>query len=321
MTVAQELQEWLADGVRHRRTLAAINAFAVGWRGGRFEEMMRGVNGASAEALAGAVCALFADDEWVGEAIAGLAAAARADCFFEPPFAATSSDVHAGLVLFDDPRLTIAAGVSAVADLAAKKSGARGATSIGFTGRVSVIKFLKAGGARLSFWEAAPIGAGFTAAGAGRCRPAGTRRVEDGEILVVDGRRRGFVIEQARANLVLLQAEILLDQAPVRVEYDSASLAFVGCSANDDTASRIQMLTTLLRKLDCAAAIPAMAALLDHPDFFVRWHVMRELLGLDAAAALPHLRRMAARDPHPETRRAARSVLDRLEAPGSRRAA
>ena len=33
---------------------------------------------------------------------------------------------------------------------------------------------------------------------------------------------------------------------------------------------------------------------------------MRELLGLDAAAALPRLKQMAARDPHPETRAAAR---------------
>jgi hypothetical protein len=40
---------------------------------------------------------------------------------------------------------------------------------------------------------------------------------------------------------------------------------------------------------------------------------MKELLGIDAGAALPHLRRMAAHDPHPDTRRAARSVLDRLE--------
>ena len=44
----------------------------------------------------------------------------------------------------------------------------------------------------------------------------------------------------------------------------------------------------------------------------MRWHVMRELLGIDAEAALPHLKRMAARDPHPDVRRAARSVLDRL---------
>ena len=68
--------------------------------------------------------------------------------------------------------------------------------------------------------------------------------------------------------------------------------------------------------------VQAIAAFLDHPSFFVRWHVMRELLGLDAAAALPQLKRMAARDPHPEARRAARTVLDRLEsAPSEKREA
>jgi hypothetical protein len=45
------------------------------------------------------------------------------------------------------------------------------------------------------------------------------------------------------------------------------------------------------------------------------------MLGLDARAALPHLKRMAASDPHPEPRRAARAVLDRLEAPAGKRQA
>jgi len=325
MTVAQELQDWLAEGARQRRTQAAINAFSREWRSGaihrRFDEMIAALPEQSAEALAEAVRALFADDRWVDGLIAGLADGLRDDNFFDPPFAAINSDVHSGLVVFDDERVAIAAGVTGRSDLAAKKSGKRGATSIGFTGRVTVIKFVKAGGARLSFWEADPIGAGFTAAGAGRCRPAGMRAIEDGEILVIDGRRQSYVIEQARSNMVVLQAEIALDQAPLRVEYDSATLDFVACSASGDSASRIQMITTLLRKLDCATAIPAMAGFLDHPDFFVRWHVMKELLGLDARAALPHLKRMAARDPHPEARRAARSVLDRLDAPTPRRAA
>jgi HEAT repeat protein len=81
------------------------------------------------------------------------------------------------------------------------------------------------------------------------------------------------------------------------------------------------MISTLLRKLECDAALPAMADLLDHPDFFVRWHVMKEMLGIDARAALPHLKRMAATDPHPDPRRAARAVLDRLEAPAGKRQA
>ena len=76
-----------------------------------------------------------------------------------------------------------------------------------------------------------------------------------------------------------------------------------------------------LLKLDCDGAFAVIAPFLEHSDFFVRWHVMKELLGIDAEAALPHLRHMAARDPHPDTRRAARSVLDRLETPQPQRAA
>ena len=117
------------------------------------------------------------------------------------------------------------------------------------------------------------------------------------------------------SSFVLLQASIAVGQAPLSVEYDSETGAYVGCSATGDTSSRIQMITTLLRKLDHRAAFPAIAAFLDHPDFFVRWHVMKELLGLDVHAALPHLKRMAASDPHPDPRRAARAVLDRLEWP------
>ena len=90
------------------------------------------------------------------------------------------------------------------------------------------------------------------------------------------------------------------DQAPLSVEYDTRDASPMSAAApRDDGASRIQMIATLLRKLGRDAAFPAIAAFLDHPDFFVRWHVMRELLGIDAAAALPHLKRMAARDPHP----------------------
>jgi len=325
MTVERELQDWLADRARQRRTRRAIDDYARDWDGGPvqqcFDRAIAALPAQTAAAVAEAVRTLFADDFWVESLLDGLAERMRGDPFFEPPFRTINSEIHGGLLVFEDERVSIAAGVTRVAQLAAKKNAKRGATSISFTGQVGVVKFVRAGGARLSFWEAPEITADFTAATAGQCRPTGERAVADGEILVLDGRRQSFVIEQARANLVLLQASIALDQAPVTVEYDSATRAYVGCSANGDGASRIQMITTLLRKLDCDGAFPAIAALLDHPDFFVRWHVMKELLGIDAAAALPHLKRMAARDPHPDTRRVARSMLDRLEAAVPRKAA
>ena len=124
-------------------------------------------------------------------------------------------------------------------------------------------------------------------------------------------------------NLVILQATVKPDRAPLSVEYDAATGAYVGCSAADDSASRIQMIATLLRKLGHDAAFPAIAAFLDHPNFFVRWHVMRELLGLDAAAALPHLRAHGgARPPSgPAPRRRAPCSTALESAAGDRKAA
>ena len=325
MTAEQELQTWLSDRDRQRRTQRAIDRFGRDWDHGpvqqRFDAAMAALPEESAEAVAEAVRVLFADDSWVDALIGGLAGRLREDPFFEPPFRAINSDIHAGLIVYEDERVSIAAGVTNVARLAAKKTARRGATSVGFTGRVTVLKFVHAGDALISFWEAPEITAGFTAAEAGQCARADEQRLADGDILVIDGRRRTYVIEQARANLLVLQAEINRDQAPLSVEYDSASLAYVGCSATGDGASRIQMITTLIRKLDCEGGFEPVAAFLDHQDFFVRWHVMKELLGIDAKAALPHLRRMAARDPHVEARRAARAVLDRLDTPDASRAA
>lgn len=325
MAAGQQLQHWLADRERQRRTRRAVDGFTRGWDRGPvhlgFGRAMAGLPEQSAEAVAEAVRALFADDCWIEAAIDGLARELEADPFFDPPFRHLNSDIHSGLIIFEDERMSVAAGVADVARLAAKKSAKRGATSVGFTGRVAVLKFVKAGGARISLWEAPTITAGFTAAEAGRCRKVEERDLKDGEVVTVDGRRKSYVIEKARSNLLILQAEIALDHAPLSVEYDSASLAYVGCSAAGDSASRIQMITTLLRKLGCAGAFAPVADFLDHPDFFVRWHVMKELLGIDAEAALPHLKRMAASDPHPEPRRAARAILDRIEAPRASEAA
>ena len=317
MTADRKLEDWLADAALRQHTTRASEAFAANWNAGpfhaRFDEAMRLLADPSAEAIAETVCGLFESDGWADALVDRLAAAAADDPFFEPPFPYIKTDIHEGLVVYRDSRVSIAAGVSQAVRLAAKKCARRGRTSIGFTGQLSVLKFIKAGHALISFWEAPLIGPDFTAATAGRCVRTGERRLGDGEVLVVDGRRQAYVIEQASSNLLILQAEIATDRAPLKVEYDSATLEFVACSAVDDSASRIQMLATLLRKLPHADGFAALEACLGHPDFFVRWHVMRELLGIDAGAALPHLKKMAASDPHPEPRRAARAVLDRLE--------
>jgi len=325
MNGGDDLRNWLGDRQAQRETARAVAGFVDEWSRSadcrRFAEATANLSEPSAEAVIEAVRPLLADDGWVDVLLDGLVARLAADPFFLPPVIPLHSDVHEGLLVFGNDKVQISLGVCGAHRLAAKKSGPRGATSIGFTGQVSMLKFVKAGGASLSLWEAPKIEAGFTAAAAGQCVRTGKRRLADGDLLLVDGRRQSFVIEQARSNLFILQATVVLDQAPLTVEYDSATHAFVGCAAKDDSASRIQMLTTLLRKLDCEGAFAAIAPFLDHPDFFVRWHAMKELLGIDAVTAVPQLRRMAEQDPHPDARRAARQVLDRLASAGAREAA
>jgi len=322
MIVGEKLKAWVGDRAAQRDTQNAVDAFGHDWNHGsvhrRFDDAMASLTAPiTAETVAEAVVALFADDAWVGTLVASLAQRMRADPFFDPPFRGLSGNLHAGLLVFEDEKVSIAAGVSSALEMAAKKTQSRGPTSIGFTGQVGVYRFVKAGGTVLSFWEAPAIGPDFTAANAGTCRRTGERQIADGETLVIDGRRQAYVVESMRDSFVLLQASIAVDQAPLSVSFNSETGLYVGATATGDTSSRIQMITTLLRKLDHKAAFPAIAAFLDHSDFFVRWHVMKELLGLDAGAALPHLKRMAASDPHPEPRRAARAVLDRIEAPAA----
>lgn len=328
MIIDADLKAWLADRAAHRRCDEGARSFGRAWGETAphldFDAAMAALpEDATAETVAAAAQTLLADDRWLDGLVARVAEAMRQDAFFEPPFRALHTDIHTGLLAYEDAHLSIAAGVSRLAPLARRKQQGRGKGSVNFTGQVNVLKFLKAGGLRLGFWECEPIDALFSAARSGKCRPTGSRAIADGEVIVIDGRRQSFVIEHAAANFILVQANVKTGQAPVSVEYDRESRAVIGCSAVDEGDCRIQMVATLARTLGHAQAFEAIAGFLDHPSFFVRWHAMKELLGIDVAAAWPHLKRMAIRDPHPEPRAAARMVLDRIAAapPMPRRAA
>jgi hypothetical protein len=325
MIPGPELKNWLRQPQEQRHAREAAERFALAWKHGPSAQHFRRALGAArgAEEVSKAIASLFENDDALRSYVEGLSQQAGEQLLFDPPFASHHSDIHTGMVFFEDGNVTITAGVTNVAQLAAKKNGARGPLSIGFTGIVSVLKFVKAGGVRLSFWEAPRITGSFRAAEAGRCVRTGERRVNDGEVLIVDGRFQSYIIEHAETDILLLQALVKHDQAPLSVEYDAHTLEFVGTNATDDGASRVQMIATLLRKMECDEAFPVLAEFLDDPNFFVRWHVMRELLGIDAGAALPHLRRLAESDPHPDVRRAAQAVLQRVlvQHPGLARSA
>jgi hypothetical protein len=314
MIPSAALATWLADPGGQKRSQNAIEALA---RELSHHPLMTGLErrlslqpDRSAAAVLEAARAFIDSQDDIAAMMAQFIAASRADPFFRLPLRAVSSEVHTGLLLFHHPDLSIVLSVSGVDMLAAKKAGPRGATSISFPGVTSLFRFLKAGGATLSFWETQPITDRFVASQAGKCRFTGRRRIEDGEEILIDGRHQSFVIEHAEADMLYFQALIRPEAAPLAAEYDSKTLAFVGASSSDEASSRVQMMISMLRVMGREDALPLIVEALDSPHFYTRWHIMRELLAMDAEAALPPLRRMAAHDPHPEVRAAARQTLE-----------
>jgi hypothetical protein len=247
----------------------------------------------------------------IAEVLGVLIVAAAADHFFRPHLDAVSSEVHSGLLLVDHPALNLTLGIMSADAIAAKRAGRKGGASLVFTGRRTAFHFIKSGGATLSLWTAPGIGAGFTAEDSGHCRFVRRLRIEDGQKIDVDGLRSAFIVEEAERDIVFVCAETSLGTGPLSVEYDWRTRRFVGASSTDEASSRTQMMLALLRLMDRRDAVPLFREMLRSEHFYSRWQAMREFLALDAGAALPHLREMAAADPHCEVRQAAVQTLAR----------
>jgi hypothetical protein len=316
MITGQALAAWFADEQRQTATVARLEEIRRRLRSlppvAALERRADAADGRRAEPLLAAARTFLQSEDAIQRCLALMIGAALEDPFFRPPMRSALSEIQAGLLLVDRPLLSVYLSVASATGIAEKRLDRSGPASIVFTGRRSLYQFLRAGDAILSLWEAPDIRPGFSAETSGRCRLLERRAVSDGDLLELDGRRHGFVIDHARSDMVYLQASTPAGSAPLTVEYDSRTKRFAGASSSDELSSRIQLMLTLLRTLDRQDAAPFFREMVRGPHFFDRWHAMREFLALDAEQALPCLRDMAERDPHPEVRAAARSTLDLL---------
>jgi hypothetical protein len=313
MIVNQALAAWLGDPAARRATEAAMRAL-----GAEIADMpafaalkagLPSAAGAGADAVLALARAFLGDDAAIAAFMAAAIARVAADPFCRLPLRTSRSEVHDGLLLFSRPALTIQLAVMSADALAIKRRFREGPASIAFSGQRTLFRFLKAGGAILSIWEAPPIEPGFTAAASGRCRLRERRRLADGDLIEFDGRRESFIVDGAASDLLYLVAATSLGAAPVGAEYDSETLELVAAASTDDASSRTQMMLSLLRIMDRRDAAPLFARMARSEHFYARWQAMREFLALDAEAALPHLRAMALADPHAEVRDAAARTL------------
>jgi hypothetical protein len=307
------LAEWLSNRDAQRASYDRLDAAVQRWSVDplitRLDREVADLHPRTAEGLIVAARRFMDRADEVDAMMRELIGLCRADPFFRPPFHPLVNEVHNSLLLYHHPELSISLGVTGVDMLAAKKTGRKGGASINFNGYSTLLRFLKAGGATLSFWEAPEIGDNFSAADAGSCHLTSCRRIEDGEEIVIDGRRQSFVIEHAEADILFFQAVARAGAPPVGLEYDSDSLEFIGASSTDEASSRLQIMVSLLRAIGREDAFRWFEEALDAPQFYTRWHIMREMLAMDADAARPSLERMAASDPHPDIRAAAQQTL------------
>lgn len=313
MKIGSALAGWFDSAERQAGTADKIEAFGLRWsRNPALAALGREVEAMAPRSARGLIEAVrkFLDRP---EALAALMddaiTCARADPFFRPPLRLITSDIYSGMVLFHHPDLMLTLGTVPIDAIAAAKTADRGATAVFFGGQWTVLHFVKAGGATLSFWETDPVGVDFMASECGNCRLVGRRRVVDGETIVLDGRSQSFVFDHAERDMVIVQGLIGPEAGPLTIGFDSRTLSFAGASSASEESSRTQMLVSLLRMMERADAVPLFEASLQSPYFYTRWHVMREFLALDAEAALPSLKAMAAADPHPELRTVAAQTL------------
>ncbi|AQR74718.1 hypothetical protein [Sphingomonas sp. LM7] len=300
-TILATREALIAAGARSRATM-------LEWREGsayRAAGAAFADCGDSPEHAADCAERLLADPDWAGALLAPLVRALAADPLFEPALKFHRDALRVGAVLFDCPTASIAASVTGAAAMATLPPPA----TIVFTGRLAVTRTIRAGGASLRRWIAAPMHAQFGSTGAGRCTPDDVRPLHDDAVHRTDGRTQAQLIVDAADDVVTLVATIRSGAAPLMREYDIATGVLLRVADADDRPSRKGMLLHFLRVAGRADAQDRFEAETRTDDFHLRWTAMREWLALDAARAMPRLAEMAAADPSDEVRRAAVRML------------
>ena len=315
MEIGRELAAWLDDPRRtaasRERTQAAARRMHAS---PPLAEFRTAIDGAETSAsVAAAIDRLFAAPSWVEDLLADWTGDTAADPWFMPPFRAVSGKFHQSALIVDEPKAAVALAVLDAERLAAYKRAGGGMGSVNFAGRRIVLRFLRAEGATLEMWRAPQLDEEFRASKGGRARRIATRRLVEGETLWLDTAERSYVIESAAGPTVFLQGEVRIGGALVSREYDARTGELVAATSGSEADTRAELMLVFLRRASRTEAAPLFEQYAREAPFHLRWQAMREWLALDAQSALPMLREMAASDPHPEVRAAAKSALAMID--------
>jgi hypothetical protein len=214
------------------------------------------------------------------------------------------AEAFGGLVIYQDANIRVSL-VSLTP--VAHRTKARNPVSskprgITIQGNDSVLHVVAAGDMSIKWWDAEPFGRAAVLDDRSLAPPR-SMTIREGETLALEGGRHGMSIADIDKPALFAIVTALDPRVSVNAHYVAETGQLHSFTAAEMKSSRIQLLATLLRELNQGGA-EVLQSLLDYPDHFVRWHVMRELLAMEGSRAVPLLDRMV-QDDHPQVRDAA----------------
>ena len=235
-----------------------------------------------------------------------------ASALYSPTARVLAAGPFTGLILHEDERMRLTLmSLSPVGHkLKRHRVSVSGGQGVTIPGSDSVVRFLKADGAVLRIWEVEPF-MGDQALGQRVLPDCRRQTVKSGDVVRLVGARHGMSVEHTRGPIVFIMATCLMSRSSVNAHYDESSGSLHSFTAADMASSRVQLLATMLREVG-QAGFESLVSQLNHGDHFVRWHVMREMIAMDAERATPFLLNIAREDPHPQVRDAAGKVSDMM---------
>lgn len=268
---------------------------------------MQRLAGADPDTIFAELAAFLTNHGWVQQRLRAALTLCVADPFAMPPLRIFSGGALGGLILAEVPPITLSLMVRPFNQPASRDP------SVIFSPGRGITQIVRSGGAlirryRVSVSEVEQAG-GFRNAAAAPLELIGEGPLADGDQVRVDQQCESFNLTPGDGDLVMLQLFVHQQSCVPMREYDPATGKLIRAAAAGRATSFRQMGLAVLRAFDRRDAALLFAAALCDEDFAMRWQVMRELLALDAEAALPHLTAMAADDPHPEVRAAAAATL------------
>ncbi|MBU0825193.1 MAG: HEAT repeat domain-containing protein [Alphaproteobacteria bacterium] len=309
-----------ADPTRRTAIRAAVSALDAAWTAadtapGGLLTAIDAQADASPDAAIAALLPWLTDPSWLRDRLDSALALLRTDPFARPPLRPVggADGAPGGLVLAERGaiRLTLRLWPFEAHPPAP-------APAIFVPGRAA-LHILASGGAQLCQHQVAVTPAeetgAFTARAAAPCHSAPPRPLHTGETLHLDTARQSITLIPGQHDTLLLELTVQPPSPlPIRSD-DPATGQLLHVSASRRDSSFRAMALTLLRHLGRPDAAPLFIAETHSTDFAARWHAMRELIALAPAAAHAPLAAMAADDPHPEVRAAAKATLALLQPP------